>query len=247
MERILIIQDDPAVHRILQRTLAGSGFHLTSVSDPVAAIEVFRTAAPHIVILVLRLPGKSGPDLCREIRSLSLTVPIFVLSSANDEFEKVLLLELGADDYIAKPFSSRELLARVRVAMRRVNRAWDRSGVVKFGNVEVNFTAMELLHGGRSIPMTAQEFKILRFFVNHEERVVSRRELLDEVWGYCNYPTTRTVDTTYFVCARSWNTIPTVLHTFRPSIVWAISSYADTGLAFSRRVESQSNALSGCT
>jgi len=195
MDRILIIQDDAAVHRILQRTLAGSGFHLTSVSDAAAALEVFRTAAPHIVVLALRLPGKSGPDLCREIRSLSATVPIFVLSSANDEFDKVLLLELGADDYIARPFSSRELLARVRVAMRRVNHAWDRSEVVKFGNIEVNFTAMELLRGGRSVPLTAQEFKILRFFVDHEERVVSRRELLDEVWGYCSYPTTRTVDT----------------------------------------------------
>ena len=195
MYRILIIQDDAAVHRILQRTFAGSGFELTSVSDAPTALGVFRTAAPHIVILVLRRPGKSGPDLCRKIRSLSATVPIFVVSSANDELDKVLLLELGADDYIAKPFNPRELLARVRVAMRRVNHAWDRPEVVKFGDIEVNFTAMELLRSGENVQITPQEFKVLRFFVNNRGRVVSGSELLKEVWDNRSDPTTGTIKT----------------------------------------------------
>lgn len=195
MDRILIIQDDAAAHRILQRTFAGSGFELTSVSDAATALRVFRTAPPQIVILVLRLPGKSGPDLCRKIRCLSPTIPIFVLSQANDEFDKVLLLELGADDYIAQPFNPRELLARVRVAIRRVRYAWDRSEVVKFGDIEVNFTAMELLRSGKNVQITPQEFKVLRYFVNNRGRVVSGSELLKEVWNNRSDPTTGTIKT----------------------------------------------------
>jgi DNA-binding response OmpR family regulator len=195
MDRILIIQDDAAVHRILQRTFADSGCELTSVADAAAALEVFRTALPHIVILVLRLPSKSGPDLCREIRKLSATVPIFVLSSANDEFDKVLLLEMGADDYIAQPFNPRELLARVRVALRRLNRTPSPIEIFMFDDVVVNFLSMELFRSGRNVPITPQEFKVLRFFVNNQGRVVSDSELLNEVWVNRSHPTTGTIKT----------------------------------------------------
>jgi DNA-binding response OmpR family regulator len=147
------------------------------------------------VILDLRLPGRPGQDICREIKRVASTVPILVLSAASDVVDKVLLLELGADDYVTKPFSPRELLARVRASIRRLNQAPDKGDTFSFDDVEVNFTRMELSKAGKLVPLTPQEFKMLRFFLNNEERVVSRTELLNEVWGYNSYPTTRTVDT----------------------------------------------------
>jgi DNA-binding response OmpR family regulator len=126
---------------------------------------------------------------------LSTTVPIFVLSSANDEFDKVLLLEMGADDYIAQPFNPRELLARVRVALRRFNRPPSPIEVFMFDDVVVNFLSMELFRSGRNVPITPQEFKVLRFFVSNQGRVISDSELLDEVWVNCSHPRTGTIKT----------------------------------------------------
>jgi DNA-binding response OmpR family regulator len=195
MDRILVIEDDPAVQRALRRTFESAGFEVNVAADGAGAMEAFRNAVPRIVILDLRLPGKSGQDVCREIKREASSVPIIVLSAASDVVDKVLLLELGADDYVTKPFSPRELLARVRAAIRRLQHASGKADVFSFDDVEVNFTKMELYREGKPIPMTPQEFKMLRFFLNNEERVVSRNELLNEVWGYHNYPTTRTVDT----------------------------------------------------
>ena len=195
MEKILVIEDDLAVQRALRRTFESAGFDVSIASDGSSAMETFRANMPRIVILDLRLPGKSGQDLCREIKQECSNIPILVLSAAGDVLDKVLLLELGADDYVTKPFSPRELLARVRAAVRRLNQSSDKVEVFGFDDVEVNFTRMELHRGGELVPLTPQEFKMLRFFLNNPERVVSRTELLNEVWGYNNYPTTRTVDT----------------------------------------------------
>ena len=195
MDKILVIEDDLAVQRALRRTFESAGFEVSVAADGAVAMETFRAIMPRIVILDLRLPGKSGQDLCREIKQESSSVPILVLSAASDVLDKVLLLEIGADDYITKPFSPRELLARVRAAMRRLNQASDKSETFSFDDVEVNFSKMELHRDGQVVALTPQEFKMLRFFLNHQERVVSRTELLNEVWGYTNYPTTRTVDT----------------------------------------------------
>jgi DNA-binding response OmpR family regulator len=195
MDKILVIEDDLAVQRALRRTFESAGFEVSVAPDGAGAMEIFRATMPRIVILDLRLPGKSGQDLCREIKHEFSNVLILVLSAASDVLDKVLLLEIGADDYVTKPFSPRELLARVRAAMRRLNQASDKSETFSFDDVEVNFSKMELLRDGHSVALTPQEFKMLRFFLNHQERVVSRTELLNEVWGYNNYPTTRTVDT----------------------------------------------------
>lgn len=198
MEKILVIEDDPAVQRALQRTFESADFEVAIAADGAAAMDVFRSVAPRIVILDLRLPGKSGQDICREIKQECSTVPIIVLSATSDVLDKVLLLELGADDYVTKPFSPRELLARVRAAFRRLNQSTDKADKLEafgFDDVEVNFSRMELHRAGQLIPLTPQEFKMLRFFANNPERVISRTELLNEVWGYNNYPTTRTVDT----------------------------------------------------
>ena len=195
MEKILVIEDDLAVQRALRRTFESAGFEVAIAPDGGVAMDVFRSTMPRIVILDLRLPGKSGQDLCREIKQECSNVPILVLSAASDVLDKVLLLELGADDYVTKPFSPRELLARVRAAFRRLNQSSDKVEVFGFDDVEVNFSRMELHRDGQLVPLTPQEFKMLRFFLNNPERVISRTELLNEVWGYNNYPTTRTVDT----------------------------------------------------
>jgi DNA-binding response OmpR family regulator len=195
MDKVLAIEDDPAVQRALQRTFESAGFDITVASDGASAMDVFRETSPRVVILDLRLPGRSGQDICREIKRQAPAVPILVLSAASDVVDKVLLLELGADDYITKPFSPRELLARVRAAVRRLNQAPEKREVYSFDDVEVNFSKMELWKAGKLVPLTPQEFKMLRFFLTNEERVVSRAELLNEVWGYNSYPTTRTVDT----------------------------------------------------
>jgi len=195
MDKVLAIEDDPAVQRALVRTFESAGFDITIAPDGSSAMDVFRATMPRVVILDLRLPGRPGQDICREIKRVASTVPILVLSAASDVVDKVLLLELGADDYVTKPFSPRELLARVRASIRRLNQAPDKGDTFSFDDVEVNFTRMELSKAGKLVPLTPQEFKMLRFFLNNEERVVSRTELLNEVWGYNSYPTTRTVDT----------------------------------------------------
>jgi DNA-binding response OmpR family regulator len=195
VDRVLAIEDDPAVQRALRRTFESAGFDITLASDGNSAMDIFRSATPRVVILDLRLPGRSGQDICREIKRHAPAVPILVLSAASDVVDKVLMLELGADDYVTKPFSPRELLARVRAAVRRLNQAPEKRETYTFDDVEVNFSKMELWKAGKLVPLTPQEFKMLRFFLNNEERVVSRAELLNEVWGYNSYPTTRTVDT----------------------------------------------------
>ena len=195
MERILVIEDDLSVQRALRRTFELAGFDVTAAADGAVAMETFRATLPDIIVLDLRLPGKSGQDICREIKREASNLPILVLSAASDVLDKVLLLELGADDYVTKPFSPRELLARVRVAFRRLNQPSVSVQVSSFDDVEVNFSKMELHRKGQLVPLTRQEFKMLRFFLNNQDRVVPRTELLNEVWGYNNYPTTRTIDT----------------------------------------------------
>jgi DNA-binding response OmpR family regulator len=153
------------------------------------AVDLFRNEPPSAVVLDLKLPGKSGKELCREFKSIAADVPIIILSANADVEDKVLLLELGADDYVTKPFSPKELLARVRRAMRRGTETHQQSApalqqqeVFTFGEVRVNFTAMETTKGGRIVSMTAQEYKVLKFFSRFPGRVISREELLNEVW-----------------------------------------------------------------
>jgi DNA-binding response OmpR family regulator len=193
MDRVLVVEDDQTVQRTLKRLFEAEGYQTEVAGDGASGLAAFRAASPSVVILDLRLPGMSGQDVCRYIKGESASVPIIVLSAASDVTDKVLLLELGADDYVTKPFSPRELLARVRVVLRR----WAApvsSEVFSFADVSVNFSNMELVRDGVPVGLTAQEFKLLRFLVEHPGKVVSREELLNEVWGYENYPTTRTVD-----------------------------------------------------
>ena len=194
-ERILVIEDDRAVQKALKRLFEAEGFAVDIAGDGAAGLEMFRAAAPSVLVLDLSLPGTPGQDVCREISQTAPSLPIIVLSARTEEVDKVLLLELGAHDYVTKPFSPRELLARVRTAMRRsLSMRTPLTETFKFGDVKVDFTKMELWREGNLVQLTSQEFKVLKFMIQNAERVLSREELLNHVWGYKNYPSTRTVD-----------------------------------------------------
>lgn len=193
VERILVVEDDRAVQKALKRLFEAEGLLVEICGDGKFAVDTFKSFHPSAVILDLRLPGMSGRDICHELKQHSPLTPVLVLSAASDVADKVLLLEIGADDYVTKPFSPRELLARVRTALRRTSRAAHMEAT-GFGKVSVNFKKMEVSRDGTLVTLTAQEFKTLKFLMQNPERVITRDELLNEVWGYQNYPSTRTVD-----------------------------------------------------
>ncbi|HLY59159.1 MAG TPA: response regulator transcription factor [Terriglobia bacterium] len=193
MEKLLIIEDDRAIHKALKQLFEAEGYTLEFATDGAAGLAAFKAAPPALVILDLRLPQVPGREVCKEIRKVAPSLPIVILSATTEEVDKVLMLELGADDYVTKPFSPKELLARVRTALRRSQRpvALDQYA---FDTVSIDFSKMELKRSGKLVEMTPQEFKILKYFAQNPERVISRDQLLNEVWGYDCYPTTRTVD-----------------------------------------------------
>jgi DNA-binding response OmpR family regulator len=193
MGRILVVEDDPAVQKALKRLFETEGYAVEIQGNGKSALDSFLAAPPAVVILDLRLPKLSGNDLCKEIKAQAPTLPIVVLSATSDVSDKVLLLELGADDYVTKPFSPRELLARVRAALRHTSRT-TAVNLVSFDGITIDFKKMEIKRDGNVVVLTAQEFKTLQFLVQNADRVISRDELLNEVWGYQNYPSTRTVD-----------------------------------------------------
>src|SRR5271168_1843818 len=194
-ERILVIEDDRAVQKALKRLFEAEGFTVDISGSGDAGLRMFWEAKPTVLILDLRLPGIPGEDVCREISRASPSVPIIILSGRTEVMDKVLLLELGAHDYVTKPFSPRELLARVRTAMRRSQSMQaPLTESFAFSDVKVDFTKMELWRDGTQVQLTSQEFKVLKFMIQNAERVLSREELLNHVWGYKNYPSTRTVD-----------------------------------------------------
>jgi len=193
MGRILVIADDSALRRVLQRLFSSEGYEVEVVPDNVAGLEMLRQRPFSAVILDLQHPGSSGCDLCRKIANSISGLPLVVLSANPDVADKVLLLEMGADDYVTIPFSPRELVARLRALMRRTSRVSPESLYV-FEDVIVDCFKTEITRGGEKITVTAKEFKTLEFLAKNAERVISRDELLNEVWGYQNYPCTRTVD-----------------------------------------------------
>jgi DNA-binding response OmpR family regulator len=193
-ERILVVEDDRAVQKALRRLFEGEGFEVDVAGSGAEGLQMFRAAPPSALVLDLSLPGVPGQDVCREISQAAPNLPIIILSARTEVMDKVLLLELGAHDYVTKPFSPRELLARVRTAMRRRGAAAPVSESFSFGDVKVDFRRMELWRDGTPVQMTSLEFKVLKFMIQNAERVLSREELLNQVWGYKNYPSTRTVD-----------------------------------------------------
>jgi DNA-binding response OmpR family regulator len=192
--RILVIDDDSAVRRVLNRLFELEGYTVDLAGDGIKGLELFRRTTPSAVLLDLLLPDISGEEICQTIAQLAPGLPIIVVSAKSEDVDKVVFLEMGAWDYVTKPFSPRELLARVRAALRRSAQV-EVEDVFAFDDVTVSFSKMELMRGVQPISLTRREFKMLKFMLQNPERLISREELLRQVWGYRNYPRTRTVDT----------------------------------------------------
>jgi DNA-binding response OmpR family regulator len=190
---ILVVEDDPRMQRVLQRMFSAEQYEVLTAGDGQTALDLFRTRKPLAVVLDLILSHISGRELCQKFKGISPETPVIVVSAISEVVDKVLLLELGADDYVTKPFSPRELMARVQAAIRRRRRP-AASNTYRFADCEIDFKKMTVVRGGHPITLTSHEFKLLKFFTDNAERVLSREELLNEVWGYNCYPTTRTVD-----------------------------------------------------
>ena len=193
MSKVLVIEDDPRIQKALQRQFTAEGFTVHLASNGNEGLAAAINLKPDAVILDLMLPGLSGREVCKGIKTALPETPVLILSAVAEVADKVLLLKLGADDYVTKPFSPRELLARLQAALRRSHRV-ERSETASFGNVTADFARMEVRKDGVPVTMTAHELKLLRYFIDHAERVITREKLLTDVWGYHSYPTTRTVD-----------------------------------------------------
>jgi DNA-binding response OmpR family regulator len=194
MSTILVIEDEPAILRGLADNLKFESYEVLTAADGEAGYRALREKKPDLVILDLMLPKMSGYELCRKARSEGFNTPILMLTARGEEADRVLGLDLGADDYVTKPFSIRELLARVRALLRRANPPRALPDELRFEDVAVDFRSYEATKGGRALEMTRKEFQVLRLLAARAGEVVTRDELLNEVWGFENYPTTRTVD-----------------------------------------------------
>ena len=194
MSTILAIEDDPAILRGLADNLRFESYDVLTASDGETGYALIREKRPDLIILDLMLPKLSGYEICRKVRAEGLQTPILMLTARGEEADRVLGLDLGADDYVAKPFSIRELLARIRALLRRAQPAKELLDELRFDDVAVNFVSYEASRAGQPLEMTRKEFSMLRFLASRPGEVVTRDELLNEVWGYDNYPSTRTVD-----------------------------------------------------
>jgi DNA-binding response OmpR family regulator len=192
MARILIVEDEPSIALILENDLKLEGYDVEVARDGDAGLHRAREGAFDLILLDVMLPRKDGFAVCREIRRDDLPVAIILLTAKGQEAEKVVGLELGADDYVTKPYSQLELRARIKAVLRRS--ASETTGVYRFGQVEVNFTRGEVRRSGKVIDVTAIEFKFLSAFIRLRGRILSRDQLLNEVWGPGYYPTVRVVD-----------------------------------------------------
>src|ERR1700744_2936283 len=190
---ILVVEDDPRMQKVLRRIFAAEHYSVVVAGDGQTGLDSFRAHRPVAVVLDLILPHISGRELCQSMKTISSDTPVIVLSAIAEVVDKVLLLELGADDYVTKPFSPRELMERVQAAIRR-RRGPTAAQTYRLAGCELDFQKMTARRGETPIPLTSQEFRLLKFFTENAERVLSREELLNEVWGYNCYPTTRTVD-----------------------------------------------------
>ncbi len=193
MARILVVEDEPPLALGLEDDLKLEGYEVEVARDGETASRRAREQSFDLIILDVMLPHKDGFEVCRELRRAGLRMPVILLTAKTQESDKVLGLELGADDYVTKPFSPRELRARVKAALRRA--AGEMPEIYRFGDAEVDFTRCELRRGGRAVEMTPIEFKLLAAFIRHRGQTLNRSKLLDQVWGRETFVTDRVVDT----------------------------------------------------
>jgi DNA-binding response OmpR family regulator len=196
MSNILIVEDEPAMQLGLRDNLEMEGYHVDVESDGEAGLKKIKTGTHDLILLDVMLPKISGFDICKSARAAGVKTPIILLTARGEEIDKVLGLELGADDYITKPFSVRELLARVKAMLRRNQGtiAPTDAPLVQIGQLRINFNAFEARHNDEEVKLSHKEFEILLHLYKNKNKVISRDDLLEKVWGYEEQITTRTVD-----------------------------------------------------
>ena len=194
MSKILIVEDEPGMVAGLRDNFEFEGYQVLSAMDGVSGLERALADSPDLVILDVMMPRMSGLDVCKQLKSKRPAIPIIMLTARGQEVDKVVGLELGADDYVTKPFSIRELLARVKAVLRRVGSVAKAQDSYTFGDVEVNLQRCQVSRRGRSLDFSSKEFDLLKYFLSHPGEALTRDRLLEEVWGYDKFPTTRTVD-----------------------------------------------------
>lgn len=194
MSRILIVEDDASILQAVKEALQEEHFKILAESDGEDGFLRAKREKVDLIILDVMLPGKNGTEICRDLRKEGVMTPILMLTSKGAEIDKVTGLELGADDYVTKPFSIRELIARVKALLRRQKELLKEITETTFGDVSVDFKKQEIVKGKKKLKMSAKEFQLLKYFIEREGDVISRDQLLDDVWGYEAMPTTRTVD-----------------------------------------------------
>jgi two-component system alkaline phosphatase synthesis response regulator PhoP len=194
MAKILIVDDEPEIVRGLEDNLRFEGYQTASATNGQDALTLAERGAPDLILLDIMMPRMSGWDVCRTLREKGIQAPVIMLTARGEEMDRVRGLELGADDYVTKPFSLRELLARVRAVLRRPGPR-DRFEELRFGDVRIRPRVRQVFKAGEEVRLTRKEFDLLVFLVAHRGEVITRERLLDEVWGYERFPTTRTVDT----------------------------------------------------
>jgi len=192
MQTVLVIDDDPALRDTIGLMLETEGFRPVLAGDGKTGCKQALTLKPALMLVDLRMPGLSGIEVCKQIRAAGQKTPLIVLSAIGEEMDKVLLLEIGADDYIVKPFGTRELLARIRALLRRSSA--EETKVVAFGEVEVDLTRRVVTRKGEELKLTRAEYNLLTYFLHNPDRALTRDMILNSVWGYESFPNTRTVD-----------------------------------------------------
>jgi phosphate regulon transcriptional regulator PhoB len=197
-QKILVVEDEPDISKLVSYNLAQERFKVLTAEDGEQALQVIQREKPNLVVLDLMLPGLSGMEICKILRNRPETakLPILMLTAKAGEADRIVGLEMGADDYLAKPFSPREMVARVRAILRRANIAASADGPTAYdkGGLKIDFTTYEVIVRGKAAKLTLKEFELLRFLVQNPNRVLSRDQLLDRVWGGETYVTPRTVD-----------------------------------------------------
>ncbi len=193
--KILVVEDEPNMVVGLRDNFEFEGYEVITASDGVEGLQRALEESPDLVVLDVMMPRMSGLEVCKQLRAKRASLPIIMLTARGQEVDKVVGLELGADDYVTKPFSIRELLARVKAVLRRTAVLPKDQEQHSFGDVEVDLRRCRVVRSGKALDVSSKEFELLKYFICHSGETLSRHRLLEDVWGYEHYPTTRTVDT----------------------------------------------------
>lgn len=195
-EKILVVDDEEHIVELIKYNLLSSGYDVITCNNGIDAVNLAMNERPNLILLDLMIPGKDGYDVCKDIRSKAdiKNTSIIMLTAKSEEFDKILGLELGADDYITKPFSVRELLARVKAVLRRINVKEEQNDIVVFGGLAANFEKREIRIKDNKIDLTLKEFELLEMLIKNRGKILRREMLLDKIWGYEYIGETRTVD-----------------------------------------------------